>query len=72
LATATFGFGFDANAGDVVTAALYTALTGSTLMASVNPLTGAKKGAAADVLGAKCTVTQASAAITVDVFGYLV
>ncbi len=73
LTTAIFGFGFDANATDVIAAALHTALTGGTLFAIDNPIAGAKAGSAADVLGVKCSLVQGSAATaTVDVLGYLI
>jgi len=72
LATASFGFGFDTNASDVVASATHTELTGSTLETALSPIAGAKAGAAAAVFGTKATVTQSSAAVTVDVHGYFI
>jgi hypothetical protein len=72
LATASFGFGFDANASDVVASATHTELTGATLETTLSPIAGAKNGAAAAVFGTKATITQSSAAVTIDVHGYYV
>jgi hypothetical protein len=70
LTTAQFGFGFNANADDVIAAALHAELTSSTLYKLLDPKAGAAIGAATNVFGIKATVTQ-SATITVDVWGYL-
>lgn len=72
LTTASWGFGFNANADDVVASATHTGLDGATKYV----LTGAKdasvRGAAGDVFGVKCSVAQGAAAtVTIDVFGYL-
>lgn len=73
LTTASFGFGFDANATDVDTSSLHTELTGATLVSQIIPLAGAKIGSAADVLGIKCSIAQGVAAtLVVDVFGVLI
>lgn len=73
LTTASFGFGFDANATDVDGSSLHTELTGSTLVSQIIPLSGAKIGSAADVLGIKCSIAQgAEATLVVDVFGVLI
>jgi hypothetical protein len=73
LTTVIFGFGFNANANDVIAAALHTTLTGSTLMTIDVPIAGAIVGAAANVLGVKCSLAQGGAATaTIDVFGYLI
>lgn len=71
LTTASFGFGFNANADDVVASALHTELTGSTLYTLIHPKVGAIRGAAADVFGLKCSIAQGSAATAdVDLFGF--
>lgn len=73
LTTAEFGFGFNANADDVVPSIIHTQLTSSSLFIIDNPVPGAAIGSAASVFGLKCTITQGAAAtVTVDVFGYLV
>lgn len=73
LTTATFGFGFNANADDVVANATHTALTGGTLYEIIPAKVAAKEGAAADVFGVQCDTPQGGAAtVTIDVFGYLV
>ena len=73
LTTASFGFGFNASANDVVTASLHTMLVDNTLYEIVIPITGSKIGNASDVLGVKCSIAQGVAAtVTIDVFGYLV
>jgi len=72
ITTAEYGFGFNANADDVITSATHTELTGATLFVSLIPKAGAIRGAAADVFGVKCTVNQGAAAtVTISVFGYL-
>jgi hypothetical protein len=72
LTTAVFGFGWNANADDVVTPAAHTELTGSTLYSVIQAMSGAMRGAAAGVFGIKCTVVQGVAATAeVDVIGYL-
>jgi hypothetical protein len=71
LATASFGFGFDTNASDVIASATHTELTGPTLETVLTPIAGAKLGAAAAVFGIKATVTQ-SALVTADVHGYYI
>lgn len=73
LTTAAFGAGFDPSAGDVVTSATHTELTGSTLYTTLAPKAGAAIGTAGSVLGIACTIAQGAAATaTVDVIGYLV
>lgn len=71
LTTAAYGFGYDANATDVITSTTHTELTGNTLYTVLNPKVGAKMGVAADVLGVKVNTTQAFT-VDIDVFGYLV
>ena len=72
LTTANYGFGFNANADDVITSATHTELDGSTKYAVLSAKAGAVRGAAADVFGVKCTVNQGAAAtVTIEVFGYL-
>ncbi len=72
LTTAVFGFGFDANCTDVITAALHTGLIDSTVAILDVPKVGFKIGSAASVLGCKCAVAQGQAAtITVDIIGLL-
>jgi len=73
LTTASWGIGFDAGAIDVVADETYTELTGNTLLTIRQAKDGAKLGAAADILGLKCSIAQGAAAtIDVDVFGYLI
>jgi hypothetical protein len=73
LTTASFGFGYNANADDVVASATHTTLTGGTLYEIIRPAAGALEGAAAAVFGVKCTIAQGSAAtVVIDVFGYVV
>lgn len=73
LTTATFGFGFNANADDVVANATHTGLTGGTLYEIIPAKVAAKEGAAADIFGVQCDTPQGGAAtVTIDVFGYLV
>ena len=73
LTTASFGFGFNANADDVDGSTTHTELTGATLASQIIVLSGAKVGAAADVFGIKCSIAQgAPATMSVDVFGYLI
>lgn len=72
LTTASFGFGFNANADDVLASEVWTELTGSTLYTVKLPKEGAIRGAAADILGSKCTINQGGAAtVTVEIFGFL-
>lgn len=72
LTTASFGFGFNANADDVDASSVHATLTGATIVDSILPLTGAVRGAAADAFGVKCSIAQgAPATVSVDVFGYL-
>lgn len=68
LNTASYGFGFDAGASDVIAGATHTELTGSTLYTVLTAKAGAKAGAAGDIFGIKCSATQ-SATVTIDVFG---
>lgn len=71
LTTASFSFGYNANADDVVATATHTELTGNTLYTKIEPKAGAIIGNAADVFGVKCTILQGSAAtVTISVFGY--
>lgn len=71
LTTASFSFGYNANADDVVATATHTELTGNTLYTKIEPKVGAIIGNAADVFGVKCTILQGSAAtVTISVFGY--
>ena len=73
LTTAEFGFGYDAGATDVIAHAAHTGLTGPTLYEVIPAKVGALEGAAAAVLGIKCSTAQGAAATAVvDVFGYLV
>ena len=73
LDTAEFGFGYDANCTDVIAQAAHAGLTGPTLYEIIPAKVGALEGAAAEVLGIKCSVAQGAAATAVvDVFGYLV
>lgn len=73
LTTASFGFGFDANATDVDGSTTHTELTASTLYSTIVVLSGAKIGVAADVFGVKCSIAQgAPATLTVDVYGTLI
>lgn len=73
LTTASFGVGFDASGIDVLASETHTELTGSTLVNLRTPFDGAKRGAAGDVLGLKCSINQGGAAtITVEVFGFLI
>lgn len=72
LTTASYGFGFDTGATDVIADATHTELTGSTLYTILSAKAGAKLGAAADIFGVKCSVAQGAAATaTIDVWGYL-
>lgn len=71
LTTASFGIGFNTGTNnDVLASATHTELTGSTLFTRLGVKTGAKVGAAGDILALKCTVLQGGAAtISVDVYG---
>lgn len=70
LTTASYGFGFDANATDVIAEATHTELTGNTLYTVLQAKAGSKIGAAADVFGVKCGTGQGGAAtVTVEVYG---
>ena len=73
LTTASFSIGFNAGTdNDVVADATHTELTGATLFTQLSPKTGAKLGAAADVLALKNNTKQGAAATArVDVIGYL-
>ena len=72
LTTASWGFGFNANADDVVTSATHTGLDGATKYALHGAKDASVRGAAADVFGVRCSVAQGAAAtVTIDVFGYL-
>jgi hypothetical protein len=72
LTTASCGIGFDASGADVVASETWVELTGATLYTVRLAKDGSKVGAAADVLGLKCSIAQGGAATaTVDVFGYL-
>lgn len=72
LTTASFGFGFNANADDVLASEVWTELTGSTLYTCKLPKEGAIVGAASDVLGSKCTINQGAAAtVTIEIYGIL-
>ena len=70
LTTANYGFGFDANATDVIAAATHTELTGNTLYTVLYAKAGAKLGAATNVFGVKCATKQGGAStVTIDVYG---
>lgn len=72
LDTAEYGFGFNANADDVVAAAAHVELDGATKYIILGADDGAVRGVAAGVFGVKVTVEQGGVATaTVDVFGYL-
>jgi len=72
LTTAEFGFGFNANANDVIASALHSALDGATKYIVLKAADGAVRGVAADVFGIKCSVAQgAEATATIEIFGYL-
>lgn len=72
LTTAVFGFGFNNDANDVVTAALHTALTAAGLLVLDVPKAGAVVGASTNVFGCKCSIAQgAPATATIEVVGYL-
>lgn len=72
LTTASWGFGFNANADDVVASATHTGLDGSTKYVLHEAKDVSVRGAAADIFGVRCSVAQGAAAtVTVDVFGYL-
>lgn len=73
LTTASWGFGFNANADDVVASATHTGLDGATKYVLHGAKDASVRGAAADVFGVRCSVAQGAAAtVSVDVFGYLV
>jgi len=72
LTTASWGFGFNANADDVAASATHTGLDGSTKYVLHAAKDASVRGAASDVFGVKCSVAQGAAAtVTIDVFGYL-
>ena len=69
---AVYGFGYNANADDLVTPALW-ALNGTTKYRLIAPDQPSLRGAAGDVLGFRCSVAQGSAlTMSVDILGYLV
>lgn len=72
LTTASWGFGFNANADDVVASATHTGLDGATKYVPHVAKDASVRGIAADVFGVRCSVAQGAAAtVTIDVFGYL-
>ena len=72
LNTANGGFGFDAGGSDVVAHEAYAELDGATKVKVFKADKGSVRGAAADILGSKCTTAQGAAAtVDIDVFGYL-
>jgi len=73
LNTASFGFGFNANADDVVAAAVLGGnLSAAAKYRVLEATDGAVRGAATDVLKIGVdTVQGAAATMDVDVFGYL-
>jgi len=73
LDTASFGFGWNANADDVVApATLGSVLTATTKYRFVIPIFGAERGNAAEILKIGVDIAQgAPATMDVDVFGYL-
>ena len=72
LTTAEYGFGFDANAVDVIAAAAHVELDGATKYTVLTAKAGSVRGVAAGTFGIKVTVEQGAAATaTIEVFGYL-
>lgn len=72
LTTAEYGFGFDANAVNVIAAAAHVELDGATKYTVLQAEVGAVRGVAAGTFGIKVTVEQGAAAtVTIEVFGYL-
>ena len=67
-----FSLGYNANANDVVAAAVH-ALSGSGVYSIITAMAGAQRGTSGDTFGVKCSVTEAGP-LTAElyVFGYLV
>jgi len=73
--TASFGFGYNALANDVMPSAVHAELTGPTLYTNiyVDEHDAALVGVGGGNLGLKCAIVQgAVATVSVDIFGYFV
>jgi hypothetical protein len=71
LTTASYSFGYDAGATDVIANATHTELTGSTLSTTLLPKIGQLVGSSTAVFGVLMNTLQGGAATTsMDVYGY--